>query len=321
MHDSPTQENSAEAPVAAAIALEQYGFLAVEGARAIQFLQGQLTCNMSDASAQVALPGAYCSPKGRVLGNFLLWAESAERIVLRMRADILDETANVLNKYAALSRVRVGRTEPQLHCIGLLGDGLDALLAARLGGWPTRPRTLCPTSQGCIVRPEDSASRHEIWTPQQHLPSVMSLLGSVLPSGDQQAWLLDLVRCGSADVQAPTRDQFLPQVLGYDRHAVSFRKGCYTGQEIIARTHYKGQVKRHLQRFAAAQGAVPAIGSELQQGPGGRAVGTVVECATRATGGFELLAVTSDDALGEDREGICTTSGQMLDLLPIRPVS
>jgi len=318
-HPSHPATSATPCATAVAIRLEQYGFLAVEGARAIPFLQGQLTCNMSDATADSALPGAFCSPKGRVLGNFLLWVQSPERVFLRMRADILDATAEVLTRYAALSRVRVA-AEPQLHCIGLLGDGLAELIAPLLQDWPPQPRMLRATAHGCIVRPEDSKFRYEIWASAEQLTSLWRLLDTALPSGDQQAWRLDLIRCGSADIQTQTRDQFLPQVLGYDRYAVSFRKGCYTGQEIIARTHYKGQVKRHLQRFCADRGDSPAVGSELFQGEPARVVGTVVECAARTSTGFELLAITADDAIGQDRERIRTSSGQTLDLLPIAPV-
>ena len=93
----------------AAIRLDDYAFLQVEGAKALPFLQGQLTCNVQDATPAGVLPGAYCTPKGRVIASFLLWARSPDSVLLRLRADIADDTATVLGKYAALSRVRAAR--------------------------------------------------------------------------------------------------------------------------------------------------------------------------------------------------------------------
>ena len=107
----------------AVIRLDDYDFLQVEGARALPFLQGQLTCNVQEATPAAVLPGAHCTPKGRVISSFLLWAQTPESVLLRLRADIAEQSAGVLARYAALSRVRVTRAD--LACIGLLGDGAD----------------------------------------------------------------------------------------------------------------------------------------------------------------------------------------------------
>ena len=143
-------------------------------------------------------------------------------------------------------------------------------------------------------------------------------LASQLPVGAVNDWRLALVRTGAAEIQHATVDQFLPQMLGYDTSgAVSFRKGCYTGQEIIARTHYKGSVKRRLQRLGGAGAACPPVGSALLHRDGGRAVGSVVESAMDGESRFELLAVLTEEALDGANCLAITALGEALELLPL----
>jgi folate-binding protein YgfZ len=300
----------------AAIRLEEYAFLQVEGAKALPFLQGQLTCNVQEATPAFVLPGAYCTSRGRVISSFLLWAATSESVLLRLRADIADDTASVLGKYAALSRVRVARAD--MACIGLLGAGLETELHELFPQWPARPRALGTGGACHLLRRDGESAQFEVWAPRSEADALWNALASRLPVADAEPWRLALVRAGAAEIQHASVDQFLPQMLGYDASgAVSFRKGCYTGQEIIARTHYKGSVKRRLQRLGGTGAARPAVGSELLHRDTGRPVGSVVESAMAGDSRFELLAVLADEALDGANCLAISARGEALELLPV----
>ncbi len=316
MHDQSTQQGSGpEHNAPRAIVLPEYGFAAIDGANACQFLQGQLSCDVVQAAADRALPGAYCTIKGRVISSFLVWRPAPERIILRMRADILDPTIAVLGKYGVFSRVKIAHAQPTLCCIGLLGSNLQATLAPWFAAWPAAMRAVSSHDGMYLVRRDERGEALELWLEAARLEEVIEALAPRLSIAAPGDWHLALVRGGAAEIRERTRDLFLPQMLGYEHSgALNFRKGCYTGQEIVARTHYKGALKRHLQRFECHADEAPLAGEEVRDKTSERLAGTIVEVAPSAPGIWELLAVVADEAL---ESALHTASGNALVLRPL----
>ena len=270
--------------------LDCFGFMELAGARSVDFLQGQLTCDLRQASATHAVAGAWCTPKGRVICSLMAWPRQADSVLLRLHADLLQATAEQLAKYAALSRVRI--TPAPVHCFGLLGP-IDTLLQPMGLTAPLAAGDIQPVADGALLRCDATGERHELWVQQEAATQWRDRLRAALPEGNMNDWRLALVRVGVVEVEAATRELFLPQMLGYDQdERVSFRKGCYTGQEIIARTHYKGGVKRHLHRLIG-RGEPPPPGSALERD--GQSAGTVVGSACSGEGRCDILAVLSDE--------------------------
>lgn len=310
--DLPADTNQ---DTARAVVLPEYGFVAIDGANACQFLQGQLSCNVPDAAPDKVLPGAYCTIKGRVISSFLVWRPTPERIILRMREDIVDSTVAVLNKYGVFSRVKIAPVQPALCCIGLLGANLEAALAPWFAAGPDTMGGVVTHAGMHLVRRDERGMAMELWLDAGRLEEMSAALAQRLPTAAPGDWHLALVRAGAAEIREATRDQFLPQMLGYEYGgALSFRKGCYTGQEIVARTHYKGTLKRHLQRFECRAGEPPLPGEELRERVSGRLAGIIVEVAPSAAQSWELLAVVADEAL---ESGLQTAAASALVLLPL----
>jgi folate-binding protein YgfZ len=278
------------------VALPAYAFLQVDGARAVEFLQGQLSCDMRAANPARTIGGAWCSIKGRVLAHFLVRVRTAEQVLMRLHADLAQDTCTALARYAALSRVRITVATPPMSCLGVYGAGAREAVRALCGQLAEEPLASAPCQDDVLVVQRDGAGNlFELWCPAPAAAAGIRTALAAAGAGDESAWRAALARARLAEVQYATRDRFLPQMLAYDLDGtVSFRKGCYTGQEVVARAHYRGAVKRHLQHLrAVGAGPIPAPGDDVLDGE--RVAGTVVEAGRSASGAIELLAVVADE--------------------------
>jgi folate-binding protein YgfZ len=304
------------------VPLANWSVLAANGPESAKFLQGQLTCNVLDVSDSHSVTGAFCTPKGRTLASFQLARRDPASYWLRMRSDIVEPTAAALAKYAVFSKTKLAPAE-ELLLLGLHGAAAAAAITAFAGSRPTARHGVVQTAGGLILQCDDAGLWFECWLPAAEAAALWQhCTGSCVAAGSRY-WRWLNVRAGIAEIGAATRDQFIPQMLNY-RHigAISFNKGCYTGQEIVARAHYRGQVKRHLYR-AAVDAPPPAIGTELRHA-GGRAIGSVVEAVAIAADRSELLVVLGGDAwetgeirLGGDGDNAAPAGGDGPALRPL----
>lgn len=277
--------------------LPLWSFLQVAGPDSAKFLQGQLTCDIADATSSHAVPAAHCTPKGRMRSSFLVAQREHDNYWLRVRSDIGTDASTALGKYIVFSKAKI-TPQPQLLALGLNGPAAAAAIAAFAGQTPTGLNAVIQTAGGLIVQRHPvqeggDGQRFEAWLPLDEAETLWRECGDFLPvSSTFWRWLE--IRAGFASVTASTVESFIPQMLNYDQiGGISFTKGCYTGQEIVARTHYRGQIKRRLQRAEVAAPAA-APGTSLTDA-NGRAIGEIVEAVDRGDGYSELLAVVGGD--------------------------
>lgn len=257
----------------------------VGGRDAAAFLQGQVTCDMRCIDEDRSGLGAVCNPQGRVLANFRILRRDAA-FLLVLAADLVEEIVQHLRRYVL--RADVTLTVTEWACLGVRGE------LPRLP--QTAPRAVDESAWiGRIawIRVPDALPRWLLLGQRADLEA--GLRPSEAREAPRARWRMHDIRSGLPWVSAATSGRFLPQMLNLDLlGGVSFDKGCYTGQEIIARAHYRGQVKRRLYRFFAAGAEPPPPGTALVAGEEG--VGQVVNSA-RAAKGAELLAVVRCDAV------------------------
>ncbi|OQR34796.1 folate-binding protein YgfZ [Pseudomonas sp. T] len=283
--------------------LNHEGILAVRGADAAKFLQGQLTCNLNYLNAEYSSLGARCTPKGRMTSSFRILAEG-EGFLLAMANDLLDSQLTDLKKYAVFSKATLSDDSTQWARFGL--SGADAVLA-ELGLGLSGEADQVARVEGLIAIGLGQG-RVELWASAERAATIADLLQTRLPHAELNDWLLGQVRAGVGQVFGATRELFIPQMINLQAvGGVSFKKGCYTGQEIVARMQYLGRLKRRLQRLKLDGAELPEPGRELFSPVHSTSVGEVV-LAARAADGVELLAVLQDDAaadgnvrLGEDQ--------------------
>ncbi|WP_286292531.1 YgfZ/GcvT domain-containing protein [Methylomarinovum tepidoasis] len=257
----------------------------VGGRDAAAFLQGQITCDVHRINEGQSGLGAVCNPQGRVLANFRILKHDAA-FLLVLAADLAEDIAQHLRRYVLRADVTLAVTE--WACLGIRGELL------RLPQTPPRVGDeIIWIGRIAWIRVPDTLPRWLL------LGQRADLEAGLRPSEAREAppacWRLHDIRSGLPWVTAATSGRFLPQMLNLDLlGGISFDKGCYTGQEIIARTHYRGQVKRRLYRFFAAGAEPPPPGTALVAGEEG--VGQVINSAPAAKG-TELLAVVRCDAV------------------------
>ena len=274
------------------VPLSHYGLLEVRGPDAEKFLQGQITCSATEVTPALSSPGAYCTAKGRVVASFQLLRPQNDVFLLRMRRDLLDIAARAFGKYIVFSKAKLAIAEPMIG-IGLHGNAVGALLRELIGALPTQQHGTISYGDGLLLQCDAAGTQYEYWGPAATATALWSHCAPHCLAIGSRYWRWLQIRSGNAEISAATSEMFLPHMLNYHvTGAINFKKGCYTGQEIVARTHYRGQVKRHLLR-AALTGPAPAAGSDLSDN-NGKAVGNIVDSALINADTAELLAVAAD---------------------------
>ncbi|MHC6224300.1 CAF17-like 4Fe-4S cluster assembly/insertion protein YgfZ [Pseudomonas sp. X10] len=292
--------------------LSHEGILAVRGSDAGKFLQGQLTCNISYLSQDQSSLGARCMVKGRMQSSFRILPEG-NGYLLAMASELLEPQLADLKKYAVFSKATL-TDESQAWARFGLQQGSAALQAL---GLDTPAEAGATQRQDGLIAVSVSEDRVELWVTAEQAEAVRATLANRLPEGTLNDWLLGQVRAGIGQVMGPTRELFIPQMINLQAvGGVSFKKGCYTGQEIVARMQYLGKLKRRQYRLALQGDDVPAPGSGIFSPTHSSSVGEVV-IAAHAEQGCELLAVLSADAVEDNNLHLGSLEGPRLELLSL----
>lgn len=291
--------------------LSHEGILAVRGPDAAKFLQGQLTCNLGYLNEGQSSLGARCTPKGRMQSSFRILSEG-DGFLLAMARELIEPQRADLGKYAVFSKSTLHDESNDWVRFGLAeGDGLLVSLGLDL---PQAADSVTRGNGRIAIRLADG--RAELWARADEAETLQARLASQLPQAPLNSWLLAQVRGGIGQVTGSTRELFIPQMINLQAlGGVSFKKGCYTGQEIVARMQYLGKLKRHLYRLGAqaTEAELPQPGLELYSPVHGSSVGEVVLAGT-SDDGLELLAVLQDDAAADGRITLGSPDGLPLTL-------
>jgi len=292
--------------------LSHEGVLAVRGADAAKFLQGQLTCNLNYLSDTRASLGARCTQKGRMQSSFRILLQG-DGVLLAMATELLEPQLADLKKYAVFSKSKLTDESAAWVRFGLANA--DQALS-RLGlELPAETDSVARADALIAVRV--SPGRAELWVPAEQAETVRTHLAEHLQQADLNQWLLGQIRAGIGQVMPQTRELFIPQMLNLQAvGGVSFKKGCYTGQEIVARMQYLGKLKRRLYRLRLNAPEMPEPGTALFAPSHNSAIGEVV-IAAKTDQGVELLAVLQAEAADSGDVHLGSLEGPGLQLLDL----
>ncbi|MGE8144266.1 YgfZ/GcvT domain-containing protein [Pseudomonas frederiksbergensis] len=292
--------------------LSHEGILAVRGADAGKFLQGQLTCNLNYLSDTQASLGARCTQKGRMQSSFRILLEG-DGVLLAMAAELLEPQLADLKKYAVFSKSKLTDESAAWVRFGL--DHGDAALSSLGLELPADTDSVARNDGLIAIRV--SPERAELWVAADRADAIKGKLSAVLAEGELNQWLLGQVRAGIGQVMPSTRELFIPQMLNLQAvGGVSFKKGCYTGQEIVARMQYLGKLKRRLYRLQLDASDLPEPGTQLFAPSHGSSIGEVV-IAARGEQNIELLAVLQAEAAEAGDIHLAALEGPALHLLDL----
>jgi folate-binding protein YgfZ len=295
------------------VALSHWGVIRAQGADAASFLHGQLSNDIDHLTPEHARLAAYCTAQGRMLASFVVMRGSAgegadpTELWLACRADLLGATLKRLAMFVLRAKARLGDASGDLAVLGLAGAPASAWLAAR--GLATPAAWTAADDAGArLVRLPDATDTTPRWLWLGPTAQAQAVLAA-LPALDLAAWDALEISAGVVPVQAATAGAFVPQMLNYELiGGVDFKKGCYPGQEIVARSHYLGKLKRRgVVLAAAAADPAPAAGDEIWwSGDAAQPAGQVAQAAA-VDGGWLLMAELKIAALGDRPEAGAST--------------
>ena len=267
------------------------GLIDAVGDDATVFLHNLFSNDVKKLARDAAHWTSFNSPKGRMLASMLLW-HGDEGYRLALSADLHPALLKKLSMYVLRSKVKLSDGRNARALLGLS----SANLSERLGGAklpvPAAPMRTARREGIAVIRLD--ARRALVDAPAERMPEVWAALGTVgVHAATTQAWQWLDVQAGIPMVTAQTQDDFVAQMLNYELiGGVNFQKGCYPGQEIVARTQYLGKLKKRMYRLTAPASASPHSGDELYAPAfDGQSVGKLVTVVPSPNGGFEALAV------------------------------
>ena len=272
--------------------LSPLGTISISGPDSQKFLQGQLTCDLVNLPDNHATLGAHCNPKGRAISAFSALKLTHSDIVLRLPRDLAASAQAALAKYAVFFKAELADISASHRWLGLQGRdalnraeqllGTDSLAAGQVRSFD------CDDERGLA----EALGEHQValLVPNQHAEKLWLRLAEQADTAGYDRWLQEQIESGIPQLHAATSELFVPQMLNLHLlGGVSFKKGCYTGQEVVARMQYRGAAKRRLYRAGIASGELPEPGQEIFAG-GEQSIGNLVD-ACRSEKGIELLAV------------------------------
>ncbi len=313
-YGDPAAERAAATGGTIVADLSQLGLIAFRGEDTATFLQGQLTNDVRALHSDSAQWNGLCSPKGRLLGNFLMWRQG-EDTCLQLSGDLTASVLKRLSMFILRAKVKGRDASDETVRLVVAGPQAAAAVGAAMGVLPEAPMRTATGASGLVVRvgsdkfvlAVDPAQAATVW---------QALRQSAIPVG-APVWDWLRLSAGIPMIVAATQEQFVPQMVNLEViGGVNFQKGCYTGQEIVARSQYLGKLKRRM--FLAHVDADAAPGDSLYSADlDGQTSGTVVNAAPAPAGGFDLLAVAQVESAKTQTLHLKTPDGAALTLKPL----
>ncbi|WP_432719353.1 folate-binding protein [Jeongeupia wiesaeckerbachi] len=269
--------------------LNQYGLIRFSGEETATFLNGQLSSDVRTLALDAAQYSSYSTPKGRMLASFLVF-RAGDDYYLQIASELQTAIQKRLGMFILRTKTKPSDAGAECILLGVAGPDAAAKVAAVTGAAAPAAMAVVHTERATVIGLADG--RFELVIPAESAESVwLALLDAGAKPVGEPVWRLTEIRAGAPWITAATQEAFVAQMANMELiGAVSFTKGCYPGQEIVARTQYLGKLKRRMFRMhvaTAAQAGDDVFSTEMN----GQASGKIMLAAPAPQGGFEALVV------------------------------
>ncbi|CNJ00532.1 tRNA-modifying protein YgfZ [Yersinia mollaretii] len=298
-HNTPF---AAQPPVASSalpltlISLEDWALVTLTGADRVKYLQGQVTADIDALPADQHILCAHCDAKGKMWSNLRLFYRG-EGLAFIERRTLLDNQLSELKKYAVFSKVVIA-AQPEAVLLGVAGAQARAALAELFAELPSAEHPVVQQGNSTLLHFSLPAERFLLVTDAEQAQQLIDKLADRAQLNNSKQWLALDIEAGFPIIDADTSAQFIPQATNIQAlNGISFSKGCYTGQEMVARAKYRGANKRALYWLAGHASRVPAVGEDLewQLGENWRRTGSVLAAIELSDGKVWVQAVLNND--------------------------
>jgi tRNA-modifying protein YgfZ len=311
-----TRTDPATSEISGVAALTHLGVIRVAGAEAVKFLQGQLTQDVALMGLSEAHLAAFCNARGRMQASFVMFKRMAgadEEILLVCSRDILAATLKRLSMFVLRAKARLSDASDEFALYGITGGALDAIESIAGNARPAWARVDIGTINLVFLYPGAGQPR-ALWC---------APAGTAPPAGaplDLGLWQWLSVQSGIAMITQPIFEAFVPQMLNYESvGGVNFKKGCYPGQEIVARSQFRGTLKRRA--YLVHTDGTPTVGQDVfHASDAEQPCGLVAAAAANPSGGFDAIVSMQTSAAAHSAQGELTlgsSTGAALTLLPL----
>jgi tRNA-modifying protein YgfZ len=241
--------NSAAASATRFVApLTDLGLITLAGDDAASFLHSQITNDVEHLTTSEARLAGYCSPKGRLLATFLMW-KTADTIFLQLPREIQPAVQKRLQMYVLRAKAKLHDGGEEYVALGMVGEDAAPVLSTFFPSLPSAPYAKVDSESGSLIRVADAAGqpRYQWIATPDAAEKIWPELAAALPPAGPRAWCLSNIEAGVPQIVQATQEQFVPQMVNFELiGGVNFKKGCYPGQEIVARSQYLGKLKRRM---------------------------------------------------------------------------
>jgi tRNA-modifying protein YgfZ len=289
--------------------LTHLGVIRAIGEDAAAFLQGQLTQDVLSLGGSEARLAAFCNAKGRMQASFIMFRRSDQEILLVCNRDILSATLKRLSMFVMRAKAKLTDASAEFRLMGLAGVATELIAAGARSAWAKADIGMA----NVVFLPSSAGQTRALWCAPVAEPA---------PDGpliDLKLWHWLTVQSGIAMISQPIFEAFVPQMLNYESvGGVNFKKGCYPGQEIVARSQFRGTLKRRA--YLVHTDGEPSVGQEVFSAMDAeQPCGLVAACAPNPAGGFDAIVSMQTAAAAESAGALTLGSagGSVFQLLPL----